>query len=73
MELSGSSHEMGMELEMKPRRKALHSRRSPGQLPMGTRNGLNDVKPGRASFKSQRKKKQKQKTRGSLKGWILYL
>ena len=26
-----------------------------GCSPMGTRNGLNDVKPGRARFKSQRK------------------
>lgn len=29
-----------------------------GSSPVGTRNGLNDVKPGRARFKSQRKKKE---------------
>lgn len=29
-----------------------------GSSPVGTRNRLNDVKPGRARFKSQRKKKE---------------
>lgn len=30
-----------------------------GSSPVGTRNGLNDIKPGRARFKSQRKEKKK--------------
>lgn len=29
-----------------------------GRSRMGTRNGLNDVKPGRARFKSQRKERK---------------